>query len=130
MKRSSAILLWISLVWSFVGMLFGIFSAVLIYQLLHPAAFVVPSASRVRLHQGTDSIEVMRDLDFAGGAVIHISPNIVCALIPIAAWLVVWLTDREAVKMPLGRLATWTGVAYLFLVIVALVWLESLVTAS
>lgn len=130
MKRSSAILLWISLVWSFVGMLFGIFSGILIYQLLHPATFVVPPESKVRLHQGTDSIEVMRDLDFAGGAVIHISPNIICALIPIAAWLVVWLTDREAINLPLGRLATWMGALYLVFVIVALVWMECLVTAN
>ena len=124
MKRSSAILLWVCLLWSFLGILFGIFSAILIYQLLYPSYAAVPSG--IRWHRGIGAIEVMRG-DFASGAVIHIGANLVSALVPILAWSVVWLTDRAALKTDQGRIATWSGAAYLLLVLVALLAMEFLV---
>ena len=129
MKRTSAILLWISLLWSFLGLIFGVFSAILVYQLLHPPSVVLPSGAGVEWHRGNDTIEVMRR-DFAGGTVIHVSSNVFFATIPVGLWLLVWLSDWKALRQPLGIAATWSSAVYLLFIIASLLWMEFLATTG
>jgi hypothetical protein len=109
MKRSSAILLWISLLGSLGASVFQVLDAITAYRTLH-------------------LIEIDPYSDFASHIVVHISTTSIIEFLPIVAWLFVRVADRPALNSWLGRCATWSVLAYLLLMIGTILWIGRTVT--
>jgi hypothetical protein len=116
-KRSSAILLWISLVCSATGSALAIDAVIMLHRLLHP-----------QLDGGASLIEPRRASDFASGTVVHVSPTSVILFLPIVAWVIVRITDRGALNRLLGRVATWSALIYVLLMIGTILWIEDTIS--